>query len=258
MPRRPRVELSGFHHIINRGVNKSDIYMCDEDYEMFLMIVCKACKNYRVIVHDYCLMSNHYHLLIECELENLSLFMKHINSNYAIYVNKKYKRSGHFWQGRFYSRYINSDAYFYTLVKYIEHNPIEAGMAQNVGEYPYTLLWAIKNKTTPSECSLHSKLIDEIKDIDMFIGLTLNEEDIKTLQTIEKQKVLLNENMKSLAYTQQLDTHFKNSTTKLLRDTAILKALADGYTQAQIARHLNISRARVSQMVKKSVGMINI
>ena len=250
MPRRPRIELSGFHHVINRGVNQSDIYMCDEDYEMFLMIICKASKNYRVIVHDYCLMSNYYHLLVECELENLSLFMKHINSNYAIYVNKKYKRSGHVWQGRFYSRYINSDAYFYTLVKYIEHNPIEAGMAQNVGEYPYTLLWAIKNKTTPSECSLHSKLIDEIKDIDSFIGLSLSEEDIKTLQTIEQQKVLLNENVKSLAYTQSLDRHFKDISTKLLRDTAIHQALSDGYTQAQIARHLDISRARVSQMVK--------
>lgn len=258
MPRRPRVELSGFHHIINRGVNQSNIYLCDEDYEIFLMIVCKACKNYRVILHDYCLMSNHYHLLIECKLENLSLFMKHINSNYAIYVNKKYKRSGHFWQGRFYSRYINSDAYYYTLVKYIEHNPIEAGMAQNIGEYPYTLLWAIKNKTTPIECSIHSKLIDEIKDIDMFIGLTLNEEDIKTLHAIEKQKVLLNENVKSLAYTQSLDTHFKNITTIVMRDNAILQALADGYTQAQIARHLGISRARVSQMVKKSAETVNI
>ncbi|MDD5212499.1 MAG: transposase [Sulfuricurvum sp.] len=251
MPRRPRVELSGFHHIINRGVNKSDIYMCDEDYEMFLMIVCKACKNYRVIVHDYCLMSNHYHLLVECELENLSLFMKHINSNYAIYVNKKYKRSGHFWQGRFYSRYINNDAYFYTLVKYIEQNPIEAGMAQKVGEYPYTLLWAIKNKTPLIECAVHSKLIDEIKDIDLFVGISLNEEDMKTLHAIEKQKTVLKEDAKSLAYTKSLDTHFKNITTALLRDKAIVEALADGYTQAQVARHLDISRARVSQMVKK-------
>ncbi|AFV96915.1 hypothetical protein B649_03005 [Candidatus Sulfuricurvum sp. RIFRC-1] len=232
--------------------------MCDDDYEMFLMIVCKACKNYRVILHDYCLMSNHYHLLVECELENLSLFMKHINSNYAIYVNKKYKRSGHFWQGRFYSRYINSDEYFYTLVKYIEQNPIEAGMAQSVGEYPYTLLRAIKNKTTLIECAVHSKLIDEIKDIDQFVGVSLNEEDIGRLQAIEKQKVVFNEDVKSLAYTKSLNNHFKNIKTTVLRDNAIAEALADGYTQAQIARHLDISRARVSQMVKKSLEIINI
>ena len=84
MPRRPRIDLAGYHHIINRGVNRSDIFEDSKDYEMFLKIVCKACNAYRAIVHDYCLMSNHFHLLIETELDNLSLFMKHVNSNYAI------------------------------------------------------------------------------------------------------------------------------------------------------------------------------
>jgi REP element-mobilizing transposase RayT len=251
MPRRPRIEFAGFHHIINRGVNKSDIYMCDADYEMFLMMVCKGCKNYRVIVHDYCLMSNHYHLLVECELENLSLFVKHINSNYAMYVNKKYKRSGHLWQGRFYSRYINSDTYFYILVKYIEHNPVEAGMVNRVGEYPYTLLWMIKNNMRPIECAMRSKLIEEIQDIDLFVGLVLSDEEIAILQTIEKQKVLLVGDEKNLAYTKSLDAHFETITTAMLREYAIIQALADGYTQAQVAHHLNLSSARVSQMVKK-------
>ena len=69
MPRRPRIDLAGFHHIINRGLNRSDIFVQDEDYDIFLQIVCKACRNYRVIVHDYCIMSNHFHLLVETELE---------------------------------------------------------------------------------------------------------------------------------------------------------------------------------------------
>ncbi len=81
MPRRPRIDLAGYHHIINRGVNRSDIFKSDEDYEMFLKIVCKACRAYRVILHDYCLMSNHFHLLIETELENLSLFIKGTSNN---------------------------------------------------------------------------------------------------------------------------------------------------------------------------------
>jgi len=195
-------------------------------------------------------MSNHFHLLVECELENLSLFMKHINSNYAIYVNKKYKRSGHVWQGRFYSRFVNSDEYFYTLVKYIEHNPVQAGMANLVGEYRYTLLWMIKNKTTPIECALHSKLIDEIKDIDEFIQISLGEEELQTLQLIEKQKILHKDDRKSLAYTKPLKDHFKNIKKPISRDKAIQKALDDGYTQAQIGRYLELSRARISQLVK--------
>ena len=138
MARRPRIELAGFHHVINRGVNKSDIYKSHDDYETFLSIVCKACKLYLVVLHDYCLMSNHFHLLVETKTNNISLFMKHINSNYATYFNKKYNRSGHLWQGRFYSRYITSEEYYYTLIRYIEQNPIEAKMANEVGEYPYT------------------------------------------------------------------------------------------------------------------------
>ena len=127
MPRKPRIDLAGYHHVINRGVNKSEVFVDSNDYETFLKIVCKACRVYSVVLHDYCLMSNHFHLLVETQRENLSSFMKQINGNYAIYANKKQKRSGHFWQGRYYSRYINSDEYYYTLIRYIEQNPIEAG-----------------------------------------------------------------------------------------------------------------------------------
>ena len=66
-------------------------------------------------------MDNHYHILIETSLENLSLFMRQVNSNYAIYFNKRYKRVGHLWQGRYKSWYIISDDYLYSLFKYIEY-----------------------------------------------------------------------------------------------------------------------------------------
>ena len=86
MPRRPRIDFAGFHHIINRGVAKTDIYLCSDDKKKFLEILCKACKVYKVNVHDYCLMDNHYHLIVELTQENLSLLMRQINSNYAIYL----------------------------------------------------------------------------------------------------------------------------------------------------------------------------
>lgn len=188
--------------------------------------------------------------MVECELENISLFMKYINSNYAIYVNKTHQRSGHLWQGRFYSRYINSDNYFYILLKYIERNPIEAGMVHDVGEYPYTLVGALKNKTIVIECTQQSKLLDELKEIDVFLQMSLSEKDVDILQTIEKQKTVFKEDSKSLAYTKSLQNHFKNSTKINSRDQAIHEALSDGYTQAQIARHFAVSRARISQIVK--------
>jgi REP element-mobilizing transposase RayT len=137
--RRPRIDLPGYHHIVNRGVNRSDVFVSDADKETFISILCKACRIYDVVVHDYCLMDNHYHLLIENRHENLSLFMRQINANYAIYFNKKYNRTGHLWQGQYRSWYILNEDYLFRTIRYIEHNPIEAGMAAQVRDYPYTM-----------------------------------------------------------------------------------------------------------------------
>ncbi len=250
MPRRPRIDLAGYHHVINHGVNRSDIFVENSDYEVFLGIVCKACRAYGVVLHDYCLMSNHFHLLVETSRENLSLFMKHINSNYAIYANKNQKRSGHFWQGRFYSRYINSEAYYYTLIRYIEQNPIEVGLASRVGEYPYTLAALIANGQTPPPCTLHSKLLEELdyENIQEMLGVELNDEELKTLSEIQKQKLLTHDGTKSIAFSKTLGQHFRGKE----RDHAISLALQDGYTQANIAKHLGVSRSLISKIVKKN------
>ena len=85
MARRPRLDMAGFHHIINRGVERKNVFKCNDDKHKFLEILCKACKLHKVNIHAYCLMDNHYHILIETSLENLSLFMRQVNSNYAIY-----------------------------------------------------------------------------------------------------------------------------------------------------------------------------
>lgn len=252
MPRRPRINLAGFHHVINRGVNRSDIFVDKEDYEIFLKILCKACRAYRVDVHDYCLMSNHFHLLVETELENLSLFMKHINSNYAIYFNKRLKRSGHLWQGRYYSRYITDESYYYTLIRYIEQNPIEAEIALHVGEYPYTLASVIVNKKVPIECTKNSKLLYELSDenIQEIIGVKLNDDELEKLQELQKQKVVTLNQQNRPAYSKTLDEYFKECDTKVKRNDVMQLALEDGYTQAEIAKYLKLSRSAISKIVK--------
>jgi len=219
---------------------------------MFLKIVCKACRAYRVILHDYCLMSNHFHLLIETELENLSLFMKHINSNYAIYFNKKTNRSGHFWQGRFYSRYINGDDYYYTLIQYIEQNPIEAGIVKQIGEYPYTLGSVIANKNTPIPCALKSKLVEELtcENIQDMIGVKLDTKALEILDEIDKQKVLSKDGRKRPAHSKELKEYFEDADTKPKRDSTIINATEDGYTQAEVAKYLKMSRSSICKIVK--------
>lgn len=253
MARRLRLDLDGFHHIVNRGVARSNIYRCDEDKEKFLEILCKSCKTYKVNVHDYCLMDNHYHLLIETTSQTLSLFMRQINANYAIYFNKKYKRTGHLWQGRYKSWYIINEAYLYTLFRYIEHNPLKAKMYQRVGEYPFTLLGTMLNKEQKViSCAKHSKLKKEYhyKGVQELLEQPLNKKEQQELEEEQKKKIVEKEHEFKQVKEIPLGQHFKNSNDLLSRNSAILEALKDGYTQGEVARYLGVSAALISHVFR--------
>ncbi len=254
MARRPRLNFAGFHHVVNRGVARSDIYLCREDREVFLDILCKACDAYKVNVHDYCLMDNHYHLLIETTQENLSLFMRQINSNYAIYFNKKNKRVGHLWQGRYKSWYVFDEDYLYKLFRYIEHNPIKAKITQDVGEFEFTLMGPLLNKylKLPS-CAEHSmlkKLIAEegVRDL---LEIALDEDELLELKKMQKRKVVAVEHEYVAVSLPPLEGYFEDAEDKKSRNIAIYKAYKDGYRQVTIAKYLGVNDSMVSKVVHK-------
>jgi len=254
MARRPRIDLAGWHHVINRGVDRGDVYRSDEDKEKFLSILCKACHDYKVNVHDYCLMDNHYHLLVETTSDNLSLFMRQLNSNYAIYFNKRHHRTGHLWQGRYQSWYIIDQAYLYSLFRYIEHNPIEAKISSEVGEYPYTLLATL---LTPAQqiipCAKHSRLLAEYDNEGMheLLGRALSTEEAAALHEEQKRKVIIEEHEYRQERATPLKIHFKQSGTLEERNQSIMTALADGYKQAEIARYLGLSPTAIAKVKVK-------
>ena len=253
MARRPRLDMAGFHHIVNRGVARGKVYRCDADKEKYLEILCKACKIYKVNVHDYCLMDNHYHLLIETTSENLSLFMRQINANYAIYFNKKYKRTGHLWQGRYKSWYIVKEQYLYDLFRYIEHNPIEAKMTKKIGEYPFTLLATILNSDQDIiPCAEHSKIKKELEyeGIREHLEMALTKKELKTLEGEKRKKIVQKEHEYGYEKEKALKEHFKNSEIREDRNLAIMRAIDDGYGQAEIARYLKLSSAMISKVFR--------
>lgn len=84
MPREPRIDEVGFYHIVNRGVERRTVFFEQEDYERFLEIANESAATYKRVLHSFCLMPNHYHLLVENKEKNLSLFMRQINSKYSI------------------------------------------------------------------------------------------------------------------------------------------------------------------------------
>ena len=138
MARKPRINQIGFYHVINRGVEKRDIYLDDEDRQRFLKIIDESAELFDFSIHSYCLMTNHYHLLLKTCKENLSKIMRQINSKYSIYFNRKLKRVGPLWQGRFKSWFIYNVKYLAALIKYIEFNPVKAQITQKAGEYRWS------------------------------------------------------------------------------------------------------------------------
>ena len=253
MPRRPRIDMVGYYHIVNRGVEQRIVYNDHEDFIYFLELLCSGCQLYNVQLHGYVLMSNHYHLLIETKDENLSKFMKHLNASYAIYFNKKYKRSGHLWQGRFKSWYVTDEAYLYTLIGYIENNPIKAKIVQILGEYPYSSYSAFVGNSKPIECLQNSFLFDVFKTEEErmeFLQLSVNEH---LLDEIKKASNLVVTSVKNKQLsTADLQLMFKDITETKQRNTIILKAYQLGYSQHTIAQCLEVSQPYINKIIKQS------
>lgn len=136
MSRPLRIEYPGaFYHVTSRGNEQKDVFKSQKDREKFLDYLASATERYGAIVHAYCLMSNHYRLLLETPVGNLSQIMRHINGAYTTYFNIKRKRAGHLFQGRYKAILVEFDEYAMELTRYLHLNPVRAGMVARPEEY---------------------------------------------------------------------------------------------------------------------------
>ena len=139
MTRPLRIEYEGaFYHVIQRGIERKDIFASDKDKEKFLSYLNACFLAYKAIIHTYMLMTNHYHLIIETPQANLSKIMHYLNTSYAAYFNSKYKRVGPLYQGRFKAVLVQEDEYLHYLSCYIHLNPVRAGIVKLPEEYPHS------------------------------------------------------------------------------------------------------------------------
>ena len=139
MPRQARRKSeSGIYHIMLRGINKQVIFEDEEDNFKFLETLkkYKAISGYKIFA--YCLMSNHVHLLLKIEKEDIDLIIKRVASSYVYWYNWKYKRNGHLFQDRFKSEPVENDSYFLTVVRYIHQNPLKAGVCKSIDGYNFS------------------------------------------------------------------------------------------------------------------------
>jgi REP element-mobilizing transposase RayT len=150
MARPLRIEFPGaFYHITARGNERKDIYRDDRDRERFLGYLETSVRRYKAVIHIYCLMSNHYHILLSTPEGNLSQIMLHINGGYTTYFNKRHKRAGHLFQGRYRAILVDADSYAGELSRYIHLNPVRAGIIGQAEKYLWSSYAAFIGKAVP-------------------------------------------------------------------------------------------------------------
>lgn len=155
MPRRKREYLPDHaYHIYQRGNNREPCFMDQHDYQRYLTLWEAASKRHAVAVHAYCLMTNHIHFLTTpSSREGLSRTLRDVGSNYATAINRKYKRTGTLWEGRHRSSLVHTERYFLTCMRYVELNPVRAGMVARPDEYRWSSFaanaWGEESWVTP-------------------------------------------------------------------------------------------------------------
>ena len=139
MARGPRLQIRGAtYHVMSRGNRKAAIFEDDADRRRFEMLLGEAAERYRLLCHSYCLMGNHYHIVVGVPGANLSQAMHWLNGVFAQYSNRRHQRTGHLLQGRFKSVLIGDDAYLRAANTYVVLNPVKAGLVADPAEWRWS------------------------------------------------------------------------------------------------------------------------
>ena len=167
MARPYRLQGEGLlYHITSRGDDRKKVFISKTDYQKFLEYIQKSKEKFKFYLYAYCLMGNHYHLLLETTQANISRVMQHINTSYTVYYNVKRKRCGHVFQGRYKSIVVEADSYLLELTRYIHLNPVRAKIAGSPEKYPWSSYHEYIKKTNKgivdkSQLKRYFKLSDD-------------------------------------------------------------------------------------------------
>jgi len=277
MARPLRIEFAGaLYHVTARGNAQEDIYRDDRDRQQFLSLLHNAVKRYDWYCHAYCLMDNHYHLLIETSAPTLSKGMKFLNGTYTQYFNRQHRRVGHVFQGRFKAILIQKEAYLLELARYIALNPVRARMVRSAKEWRWssyratagydesdaclTTEWILAGfaKTKKDAQQRYREFVQEGKgqpspwqqlknqiylgDDDFVNDMQSKLDPDQSLKDIPKKQK--RPPVKPLAYFAE---RYKT------RDESMAQAYWSGhYTLAQVGEHFGVSYATVSRAVKQA------
>jgi putative transposase len=279
MSRPLRVEYSGaVYHITARGNARKKIFDDDYDREMFLSTLGAVAKRYNWVCHSFCLMDNHYHLIIETSDANLSIGMRQLNGIYTQKYNRRHKQPGHVFQGRFKAILVDKENYLLELCRYVVLNPVRAKIIEKPEQWTWSSYRATagidkktESLTTDWILSMFSEerkkarqryrkfITEKIKQespwnklkgqillgdesfTDKFKNLLADKEKVKEIPRLQRH-----------VGRTSLSKLFKETETKEVRDKAIHDAhMKHGYTLKDIADYLKIHYTTVSKIITK-------
>lgn len=280
MSRPLRIEYPGaVYHVTSRGNDKQAVFQDDQDRETFLEILAHVNKRYNWLCHAYCLMDTHYHLMIETPDANLSLGMRQLNGVFTQARNKRFKKTGHLFQGRFKAVLIQKESHLLEVCRYVVLNPVRAHMVERPEEWKWSSYRATAGKEMPPPCLAIDWVLGQF-------GRSRDKAEIGYRQFVQwgigkdapwldvKGQILLGDDEfieghadyirkhedvadipKSQRYADRppLDRIFEDSVlrSKELRDRMMAEAVERyGYRQSELARHLKLHTSTVSNILR--------
>lgn len=280
MTRPLRIEFKGaVYHITSRGNARQAIFLDEKDFANFLTVLCSVVKRYHFILHAYCLMNNHYHLLIETPEGNLSKGMRQLNGLYTQRFNRRHQRVGHLLQGRYKAILVDKDNYLLELCRYVALNPVRAKIVKD----PKDWKWSSYQATTGHKgipCLTTDWILSQftkepkkaVREYQAFVSSGIKTESpLKAVRGqlflgqenfIDGIKHLMSskENLKEITKKQRYVTRpplneILKYQNKKSRDQAMYQAhLQYGYTLKDIAEYIGVHYTTVSKVIKRIEG----
>jgi len=281
MARPLRIEYPGaIYHITSRGNEKKAIFRDDQDRGALLSLLHRTNLRYHWLCHAYCLMDNHYHLVIETPDGNLSRGMRQLNGVYTQWFNTRHDRVGHLFQGRYKAIIIQKETHLLEVCRYVVLNPVRAHFTEKPDDWPWSSYQATLGKEQPHPCltidwvlgQFSSNRDEAERSYDQFVQRGLNQ---RSIWTAVKGQALLGDDKFAANLLGQFSKHqgipdiSKNQwyanrpdlekiftervlQSKLLRNRKITEAVEQyGYTQRAVADHLNMHFTYISQIIKQ-------
>lgn len=274
MARPLRLELAGgLYHVTSRGDGREDIYLSDQDRQVWLEILGQVCRRFNWVCHAWCQMTNHYHLLIETPEANLAEGMRQLNGVYTQRFNRAHERVGHVFQGRYKAILVERDSYLLELARYVVLNPLRARMVKRLETWPWSSYLATCGQVTAPEwlqtdwtlAQFGRQRASAIRKYIQFVheGARLpsvwsqlqgqiylgSEVFVKKMQAKIEQAPALNEIPR--AQRRVLTQPLLDFEQRYERSEAMARAYHSGqHTMAAIARHFGVHYSTVSRSVK--------